>query len=214
MLSDALWHPLDAENYRKRALGPPPLPDRRLKARFPIDLPFRYNARHKAGFSGAGRVVNIGSKYVMVACRRHRLKVGTPVELVIEWPARLDGRIPIHLVMTGTVRRCDSAGFGVGSCQHRFQLVGSPPSVGEPDPLASPVKPDSDAGGGLPEANGSSIPDVPPSSSATLRCRRPASLRSTQPHGLGTPAGMTFDGRLTDRRQYSSTAKLRRLQRL
>jgi len=121
MLSDALWHPLDTKNDPEPVLLQPGLPDTRFKARFPIDLAFRYNAGDRPGFSGTGRVLNIGSTDVAVACR-HQLKPGMPVELVIEWPARLDGRIPIHLVMIGRVMRSDPSGFAVGSCQHRFEL--------------------------------------------------------------------------------------------
>jgi hypothetical protein len=128
MRSDALWHSLDAENYREAALPEPAAADNRSKARFPIDLPFRYRAADQPGLSGSGRVVNIGSSDVVVACR-HQLKLRTPVELVIEWPARLDGRIPIRLIMSGRVVRADLTGFAVGSCQHRFQIVGVPASA-------------------------------------------------------------------------------------
>jgi hypothetical protein len=135
MRSDALWHTLDAANYREPALLPPAAEDVRSKAGFPIDLPFRYSSGGQPGFSGSGRVVNIGSSDVVVACR-HRLRPGTPVELVIEWPARLDGRIPIHLVMFGRVVRADIFGFAVGSCQHRFQIVGGPSSEERAEPLS------------------------------------------------------------------------------
>ncbi len=79
MLSDALWHPLDAENYREPALLPPVVAKRGPRAYVPVDFPFRYNARYQAGLSGAGRVVNISSTRVMVTCR-HQLNVGTAVE--------------------------------------------------------------------------------------------------------------------------------------
>ncbi len=125
MRSDALWHSLDAENYRTPEPGRPVSADSHSKPRFTIDLPFRYNAGDQSGRSGTGRVLNIGSSEVVVACR-HQLEPGTPVELVIEWPAQLDGRIPIHLVMSGRVVRSDISGFAVGACQHRFQLVGNP----------------------------------------------------------------------------------------
>ena len=125
--SDALWHPLDAENYRESAPLRPAATDVHSKARFPIDLAFRYSAGNQPGLSGAGRVVNISSSDVIVTCR-HRLEPGAQVELVIEWPALLNGRIPIHLVMLGRVVRANISGFAVGSCQHRFQLAGSIPA--------------------------------------------------------------------------------------
>jgi len=136
MQSDALWHPLDSENYRKPALVLPVLAERRSKARFPIDLPVRFNAGRETGFSGTGRVVNIGSTDVLVACL-HKLRLGALVELVIEWPARLDGTIPIHLVMTGRVMRSNTAGFAAGACQHRFRLVGGAPSEAHAELITS-----------------------------------------------------------------------------
>jgi hypothetical protein len=134
MLCDEQWQPLDAENQRKPGRLRPVAVARRSKVLFPINLPVRYKTGYKTGSSGAGRVVNIGSTHVMVACT-HRLRVGTPVELVIEWPARLEGRIPIHLMMCGAVVRVDISGFAVGYCQYRFQLVEDPASGEQPDSL-------------------------------------------------------------------------------
>ena len=121
--SDALWHSLDAEEVRTAALLRPVSTDSRSKLRFPIDLPFRYQTIGPALLYGAGRVVGISSSQVTAACR-HQIMVGTPMELVIVWPTRRDGWIPIHLIMSGRVACCDMSGFTVASCQYRFELAG------------------------------------------------------------------------------------------
>ena len=180
MLSDALWHPLDVDKLRESALLQPAVAEIRPKARFPIDLPFRYNAGGKRRFSGAGRVVNISSTDVTVACR-HQLKPGVPVELVIEWPARLDGRIPINLVMLGRVLRADSSGFSVGSCQHRFQLVRNPASNVRSELPASPDRANSVAGDALLAASDGSMPCAPRVSPAMVRRLPAMETRSAQP---------------------------------
>jgi hypothetical protein len=133
--SDALWHSLDGEGTGASTLLREVPADRRAKARFPVDLPFRYFTLDVARHSGEGRVLNISSSDVLVECR-HRILIGTSVELVIDWPARFNGTIPMNLVMCGKIYRCDVSGFAVGRCQHRFRLAGrataasASPSVG------------------------------------------------------------------------------------
>lgn len=109
-----------------------PSGNQRLRARFPIDLPLSYRTLGRKLRSGAGRVVNISSNDVTVACS-HGLTAGTPVELTIEWPARLDGSTPLNLIMTGKTARCEPSGFAVASCRYRFMLAGRKPA---PDRVA------------------------------------------------------------------------------
>jgi len=113
----------EAEIHRVKTLIQPPSAEAGLKARYSIDLPLSYHTLGRTLRSGEGRVVNIGSHDVTVACL-HELTAGSLVELTIEWPARLHGRIPIRLIMIGRVVRCEVSGFAVASCQHRFMLAG------------------------------------------------------------------------------------------
>jgi len=128
-----------ARAFRIEGLMQPVPPDRRSRVRFPMDLPFCYRTLDRNIRSGAGRVLNVSSRGVLAACA-HQLTAGTTVELTMEWPAQLDGRVPLHLVMLGTIVRCEVAGFAVAAFQYRFQ----------PARLASTVDDVSDLTGALP----------------------------------------------------------------
>jgi hypothetical protein len=45
--------------------------------------------------------------------------------LSIEWPTRLDGRIPLQLVAAGRVTRSDPSHFAVVLERYHFRLAGS-----------------------------------------------------------------------------------------
>ncbi len=126
MTQTAEYLQLDTEAYRGGMSDSPPPANRRSKVRFPIDLPLCYHTIGRLSLSGVGRVLNISSKDVWVICP-HRLTPGTPVELLIDWPIRLNGEIDIQLVMNGRVCRCDIDGFAVSFDQHRFRRTA--PSV-------------------------------------------------------------------------------------
>jgi hypothetical protein len=73
--------------------------------------------------AGMGWVVNMSSGGVLVAYQ-HEVSAGTPVELNIDWPTRLEGRVPLHLVATGTVVRSELFGFAVGLDRYHFRIAG------------------------------------------------------------------------------------------
>jgi len=52
------------------------------------------------------------------------ITVGTLLELNIDWPIRLDGRIPLQLIVIGTVVRCGLFHFAVGIERHYFRIAG------------------------------------------------------------------------------------------
>jgi hypothetical protein len=96
--------------------------ERRSRIRFPVDLPFCYRSLNPTLFSGEGSVLNMSSHGALVVCR-HQLTAGTMVELTIQWPARLDGWIPLQLVIVGRIVRCEISGFAVAFRHQRFRLA-------------------------------------------------------------------------------------------
>ena len=94
--------------------------DRRSRTRFSPDLAFTYRTLERRSRSGAGRVMNISSSGVLAACH-DPLTVGTKVELTMEWPARLNGWIPLRLVMIGSIVRCEVSCFAVEASQLRLE---------------------------------------------------------------------------------------------
>jgi PilZ domain-containing protein len=101
-----------------------PVPaERRLKFRYPVDLNVRLRfSAGRASFSGAGLVVNISSGGILVASE-DQLVVGALVEMSIEWPALLDGRVPLQLVATGRVLRREASYFAAAFQRHEFRTI-------------------------------------------------------------------------------------------
>ena len=98
--------------------------ERRSKVRFPFDLQVRYRTLGPESLSGEGRALNISSGGILIA-RPHQVSVGEPVELRIEWPSLLEGRIGLQLVVTGKVVRCGASSFAVLFNQHQFRTTGN-----------------------------------------------------------------------------------------
>jgi PilZ domain-containing protein len=98
--------------------------ERRTRLRFPFELRVRFRSMGRAyPVAGAGWVRNISSGGVLVMYP-HEVSAGTTLELSIEWPTRLDGRIPLHLVAVGTVLRSELCSFAVVLERYQFRIAG------------------------------------------------------------------------------------------
>jgi hypothetical protein len=139
----AIWHsatqkrtaePVSSGTSEMKALPPSCAPDRRSRVRFPLDLAFSYRTLDRQFRYGTGRTLNISSTGVL-AESPDLVATGTTVELTVEWPAQLHGWIPIYLVMTGRVVRCEASLFAVAA--HRLQLVPGHPADAPGAPVRS-----------------------------------------------------------------------------
>jgi hypothetical protein len=117
--------PFPGEHPSPAILNWPVLAERRSKVRYPLELNLRY--RYFAGGSlrfGAGRTVDVSSGGVLVASTRiispQELIVGDEVEMSIEWPPMLDGRISLQLFAVGSIARRRPFDFAVSF--ERYQL--------------------------------------------------------------------------------------------
>jgi hypothetical protein len=83
-----------------------PVVERRAKKRFTIDRPVRYRFLYGAslGHIASGVAVDASSNGVWLQSEQ-QLKVGDPLELLIDWPAQLNGAVPLQLVTAGCVVR-------------------------------------------------------------------------------------------------------------
>jgi hypothetical protein len=61
---------------------------------------------------------------VLVA-HRHEIGAGATIELNIDWPFLLDGRVPLKLAIQGIVARCDTSTFAV-VLSHQFRTTRKP----------------------------------------------------------------------------------------
>ena len=67
-------------------------------------------------------MVNISSVGVLVAYP-HEIRAGTDLELSIEWPSLLDGRVPLQLVTVGKVVRSETSSFAVALGGYQFRTT-------------------------------------------------------------------------------------------
>jgi len=101
--------------------------ERRSKKRYPVHLHVRYRFLDVDGEpAGEGRTLNMSSTGIEVACR-NALDAGRRVEVVADWPTRLEARIPLQLVMVGRVVRSSLHHFSVEFTQHEFRTMRSKP---------------------------------------------------------------------------------------
>jgi hypothetical protein len=125
-MRDPVRPSIRGKDYLKEVATEPDLVERRARIRFPSELRVRFRSLGQGyPVAGMGRVRNISSGGVLVTYQ-HEISAGTPLELNIDWPTRLDGRIPLQLVATGTVVRCELFGFAVGLERYHFRITRNP----------------------------------------------------------------------------------------
>ncbi len=98
--------------------------ERRSKVRYPLQMPVCYRALDRSGVSGAGRADNMSSEGIWVIAEQQP-KIGAQLEVRIQWPSLLEGRIPLQLITIGEVARCGPSGFAVLFRHHQFRTMGS-----------------------------------------------------------------------------------------
>ena len=94
--------------------------DRRSKRRFPINLTVRYRSLNRRdAFCGVGSTVNVSSKGLLIS-GPGGVELGARIEVTMEWPFVLGGRIPLQLVTRGQIVRQEESSFAVTF--KRYQL--------------------------------------------------------------------------------------------
>ena len=97
--------------------------ERRSKVRFPLELRVRYRSlAPRCPAAGTGVVVNMSRSGVLVSSE-HGVSEGVRVELSIEWPSLLDGRVPLQVVTVGRVVRCEPSRFAVVLARYQFRTT-------------------------------------------------------------------------------------------
>ena len=97
--------------------------ERRSKVRFPLELPVSYRTLERGSpCAGEGWVVNMSRDGILVSSPQE-IGVGAGVELSIEWPSLLYGRVPLRFVTVGEVVRCDASSFAVILDRYQFRTA-------------------------------------------------------------------------------------------
>lgn len=121
---------LDEERHRATVSCLPILTDRRSKFRYPLVLGVRFHFRFRELLlSRQGRTINLSAGGLLVASQDaalpDQITVGARLELNIEWPVLLDGRIPLQLFASGQVVRRRAIDFAVALDRHEFRTMRS-----------------------------------------------------------------------------------------
>lgn len=103
--------------------------ERRFKPRYRLDLNVRFRCLSGSFFSGAGQALNLSSGGILVASPKpvtqDAIIVGALLEMRIEWPSLLDGKVPLQLIAVGRVVRRRAAGFAATFEQYKFRTASS-----------------------------------------------------------------------------------------
>ena len=89
--------------------------DRRQRYRYSLKLGVRFG-------SSEGMIVNMSSGGVLIASS-NQPPVGELVEMRIEWPSLLDGRIPLQLIAMGRILRQGPSRFAAALERYEFRTV-------------------------------------------------------------------------------------------
>jgi hypothetical protein len=92
--------------------------ERRRHCRFPISEAVEYVLQ---GRHGVAVMSNIGSGGVFLKAR-DPLPVGEQVDLLLDWPAMLDGRYPLRLAIKGRTLRSGARGSAVRILHYEYRL--------------------------------------------------------------------------------------------
>jgi hypothetical protein len=88
---------------RRVRLPKKPKSERRVNVRFPLNLEVRsVSHRRKSVETRFGKIIDISSSGLRFAAQGP-LELGLKLDVAIDWPVLLDGRIQLQLILTGVV---------------------------------------------------------------------------------------------------------------
>jgi hypothetical protein len=104
--------------------------ERRSKVRYPLELSVRFRSFPKGSLLfGAGRTIDVSSGGVLVVSQHvvshQEIGVGALIEMSMDWPSLLDGRISMQLFAIGRVIRRRPFVFAVSFERYEFRTVKS-----------------------------------------------------------------------------------------
>jgi signal transduction histidine kinase len=101
--------------------------DRRAKSRYPIECELEYHVlrslkSRKPISTNTGNTIDFSSDGVLFYTQEP-LCLGAAIQVILNWPATLDGRIPLRLYILGNVVRSDRDRAAVRIVSHEFRLA-------------------------------------------------------------------------------------------
>jgi len=100
--------------------------DRRLGVRFPIDCALRYrvSGEKSENADGSGRTINMSSSGILFVTA-NPVAPGNRIQLWVSWPAKLNQKCAMNLVLRGTVVRAERGAVAVKINHREFRTRGS-----------------------------------------------------------------------------------------
>lgn len=92
--------------------------ERRRHQRFPINAQSQYIL---TGIRGQAVTADISSGGVFLKTNEI-LPVGKQIQVFVDWPALLDQRCPLRLVIVGKTLRSDATGTAIGIIRYDFRI--------------------------------------------------------------------------------------------
>ncbi len=105
------------------------LQDRRRSRRYELALDLRYRVVRggEVALEGQGKTRDISTTGLCFETEG-LLPEGATVEIAIDWPVRLGGRMPLSLNVMGRVVRSGEEGIGVRMTWREFEVTAMPPA--------------------------------------------------------------------------------------
>ena len=112
---------------------------RPIGGRYPIRLPveFRFGGIPGSLADGKTWTISISSRLILIE-PDERIRLGQRLQVVIDWPARVDNRIPLRLHVTGRTVPVDEGCLAIEVKTYVFRIAASKPLMPRPATLGSP----------------------------------------------------------------------------
>jgi len=96
--------------------------ERRSSVRFPLTLDVRYSVLHRNGpaETGSGKLIDVSSSGLRFTGGAP-VSAGVKLDVAINWPVLLDGRIQLQLTVSGVVVRSSGAEIAMRIQKHDFR---------------------------------------------------------------------------------------------
>ncbi len=96
--------------------------DRRTSVRFPLTLDVRYCVLHRNGpiETGCGQLIDVSSSGLRFTAQGP-IETGLKLDVAINWPVLLDGRIQLQLTVSGVVVRSSGTEISMRIQRHDFR---------------------------------------------------------------------------------------------
>jgi c-di-GMP-binding flagellar brake protein YcgR len=113
---------MDRPSERRVRLPKEPRSERRASVRFPLTLDVRYSVSHRRApvEAGSGQIIDLSSSGLRFAAQGP-LEPGLKLDVAIDWPILLDGRVQLQLIVTGVVVWSSGTETALQIQQHDFR---------------------------------------------------------------------------------------------